>query len=95
MGFYLGFNGIIFKLNLDEVIKKIPLERIFLETDCPYLPPPPNIIRCGGLTPLQESGRNEPLFIKYIAQKIAQIKKLSYKKVVEKTTKNAKKFFNI
>ncbi len=41
MGFYLGFGGIIFKMNLDEIIKKIPLDRILIETDCPFLTPLP------------------------------------------------------
>ena len=40
LGYYIGVNGIIFKLNLDEVVKNIPLERIITETDCPYLTPP-------------------------------------------------------
>lgn len=83
MGFYLGFNGIIFKLNLDEIIKRAPLERILLETDCPYLTPP------------QESGRNEPLFIKHIAQKIADIKGIGYDAVVDAATNNAKNLFSI
>ncbi len=40
LGYYFGINGIIFKINLEESIKAIPLERILLETDCPYLSPP-------------------------------------------------------
>jgi len=40
MGFYLGFNGIIYKLDLKEVIEKTPIEKILIETDCPYLTPP-------------------------------------------------------
>ena len=40
IGLYLGFNGIIFKLDLDEVIAKTPMERILVETDCPFLTPP-------------------------------------------------------
>ncbi|PIZ00801.1 hydrolase TatD [bacterium (Candidatus Gribaldobacteria) CG_4_10_14_0_8_um_filter_33_9] len=84
MGLYLGFNGIIFKLNLDKVIKKIPLERISIETDCPYLSPP-----------AYQKQRNDPLSLKYIIQKIAEIKNLSYKKIAETTTENAKKLFNI
>jgi len=83
LGFYLGFNGIIFRLNLDEVIAKTPLDRILLETDCPYLTPP------------QEEGRNEPIFVKYVAEKIAKIKKLSYEEIAEITTQNAKKLFKI
>jgi len=83
MGFYLGFNGIIFKLDLDEIIKKTPLDRILIETDCPYLIPP------------QETGRNEPIYVKYVAEKIAKIKKLSYKEIAQISTENAKKLFKI
>ncbi|MCX6759063.1 MAG: TatD family hydrolase [Candidatus Nealsonbacteria bacterium] len=83
MGLYLGFNGIIFKLDLDEIIKKTPLEKILIETDCPYLTPPPMI------------DRNEPLYVKYIAEKVAKIKNLNYEKVSNITTENARKLFNI
>ena len=83
MGFYLGFNGIIFKLDLDEIIEKTPLDRILIETDCPYLIPP------------QEEGRNEPSYVKYVAEKIAKIKNLTFKEVAEATTQNAKKLFKI
>jgi TatD DNase family protein len=83
MGLYLGFNGIIFKLDLDEIIKKSPLEKILIETDCPYLTPPPM------------EGRNEPLYVKYVVEKIAKIKNLSYEEVSNITTENAKKLFNI
>ncbi len=83
MGFYLGFNGIIFKLDLAEVIEKTPLKRILIETDCPYLTPPPM------------TGRNEPLYVKYVAEKIAEIRKLRYKEISVITTENAKKLFKI
>jgi len=83
MGFYLGFNGIIFKLNLEEIIKKAPLEKILIETDCPYLTPP------------QESGRNEPIFVKHVAQKIADIKKINIEDIIKTTTQNAKTLFRI
>ncbi len=83
MGFYLGFNGIIFKLNLDEIIKKTPLGRILIETDCPYLTPNPM------------TGRNEPLYVKYVAEKIAEIKKLSFEEIAKITTKNAQELFKI
>jgi TatD DNase family protein len=86
-GYYIGFNGIIFKkiegINFEENIKNTPLERILLETDCPYLTPP-----C-------ENDRNEPLYLKYIAQKIAEIKNISFEKVAEITTQNAKNLFGI
>lgn len=83
MGFYLGFNGIIFKLNLDRVIKETPLDRILIETDCPYLTPP------------QEEGRNEPLYVKYVAEKIAEIKGVKVEEVEKASTENAKKLFKI
>jgi len=83
MGLSLGFNGIIFKLNLDKVIKQTPLERILLETDCPYLTPPPM------------EGRNEPLYVKYVAERIAQIKNLSYEEIIKATTANAQFLFNL
>ena len=83
MGMYLGFNGIIFKLNLDEIIKKVPLDRILIETDCPFLTPP------------QKRGRNEPAYVKYVAEKIAKIKNLDYKEIAKITTQNAKELFKI
>ena len=83
MGLSLGFNGIIFKLNLDEVIERTPLDRILIETDCPYLTPP------------SITGRNEPLYVKYVAEKIAKIKDLSYEEISDITTKNAIKLFNL
>ncbi|MFC1663868.1 TatD family hydrolase, partial [Patescibacteria group bacterium] len=84
MGFYLGFNGLIFKLDFDEIIKKTPLEKILIETDCPYLTPP-NF----------EKERNNPLAVKHVIKKISEIKNLDFKKVVEITTENAKKLFKI
>jgi TatD DNase family protein len=84
MGFYLGFNGIIFKLNLDEIIKKTPSDKILIETDCPYLTPP-----------AMGTKRNEPVYIKYVAEKIAQLKNLKFEELAEKTTNNAKELFKI
>jgi len=83
MGFYIGFNGIIFKLDLDEVIAKTSLEKMLIETDCPYLTPNPM------------TGRNEPIYVKYIAEKIAKVKNLSYKEISQITTKNARNLFKI
>lgn len=83
MGLHLGFNGIIFKLDLEEVIQKTSLERILIETDCPYLTPP-----------LKE-GRNEPIYVKYIVEKIAKIRKMSYEKIAEITAQNARELFRL
>ena len=86
-GYYIGFNGVIFKdiegINFQENIKKTPLDKILIETDCPYLTPP------------QRNGRNEPLFVKYIVEKIAQIKNITFEEVTQITTKNARKLFEI
>jgi len=84
MGFYLGVNGIMYKFDLKEVIEKTPLEKILIETDCPYLVPPQ-----------ADSKRNEPIFIKYIVQDIAKIKGIDFQKVAETTSQNAKKLFRI
>jgi len=84
LGFYLGINGIIDKLDLTEVIKNVPLEKILVETDCPYL------------TPKEEGDkRNEPIFVKHVIQKIADLKGITFDKVASVTTSNAKKLFNI
>lgn len=85
MGFYLGFNGIItFAQDYDKVIKQMPLDRLLVETDCPYL------------TPIPFRGkRNEPAYVKYVAEKIAELRGLSFEEVAEITTKNAKELFKI
>ena len=83
-GFYLGINGIMYKFDLKEVIKKTPLEKILIETDCPYLTPPQTGVK-----------RNEPIFIKYIVQDIAKIKGIDFQKVAETTSQNAKNLFRI
>ncbi len=84
LGFYLGINGIIFKFDIDEVIKNIPLTHLLLETDCPYLTPP-----------MAPQKRNEPVFMEYTIQKIAALKGVSTDEVADQTTQNAKKVFNI
>ena len=85
MGFYFGFNGLItYARDYDKVIAKLPLEKILLETDCPYLTPEPH-----------RDKRNEPIYVKLVAEKIAQIKKIKFEKVAEQTTKNARELFGI
>lgn len=85
MGFYLGFNGIItFARDYDRVVKEMPLERLLLETDCPYLTPEPF-----------RGKRNEPSYVKYVAQKVAELRGISVEKVAEATTKNAKNLFKL
>jgi len=87
-GFYIGFNGIIFKeipgVDFKEIIKITPLNKILLETDSPYLAPPPF-----------QNKRNTPLNTKYIAKEISRIKKIDFNKITEITTQNARELFSI
>jgi len=84
LGLYLGFNGIIFKHNVDEIIKKAPLNRMLIETDCPYLTPPQ-----------AKTERNEPIFVKYVAERVAELRGTSFEEIAEATTQNAKTLFNL
>ncbi len=84
-GFYLGFSGIItYSEIMNDVIKNAPLEKILIETDAPYVAPVP-----------YRSNRNEPIYVKEVAKKIAQIKKLPLKKIEEATFKNTLRLFGI
>ena len=85
LGFYISFSGVItFAKNYDELVRQIPLEKIIIETDCPYVAPVP-----------YRGKRNEPQYVKYVAQKITEIKGVSFEEVAEQTTKNARKLFKI
>lgn len=87
MGFYIGIGGVVTFKNgkkMKEVVEAVPIERILLETDSPYLAPEPN-----------RGKRNSSLNIPYIAQKIAEIKGLSYEEVVSITEANALKMYRL
>lgn len=85
LGFYLGFNGILtFTRQYDEVVRYVPLENILLETDAPYLAPE-----------LYRGQRNEPVYVVEIAKKVAELKKESLEKVIEKTVENCRKLFKL
>jgi len=83
LGFHIGFNGIIFKLNLKDVIKKTPLDKMVLETDCPFFPTSP------------EKTRNDPSDVIFVAEEIAKIKNIDLKELSKKTTENAIKLFDL
>ncbi|QTX02653.1 Mg-dependent DNase [Candidatus Phytoplasma luffae] len=88
LDFYIGLGGIITyekALETHKITKIIPLNKILLETDSPYLTP----------SPYSKKYRNEPKFIKIIAEKIAQLKNINLKEVSEQTTKNVKTLFNL
>jgi TatD DNase family protein len=84
LGFYIGIGGVVTYKNsgLSAVIQQIPLENIVLETDAPYLTPVPF-----------RGKRNESSYLKYIAQKIAEVKKITMEEVGEVTSRNAQKIF--
>ena len=96
LGFYISFTGILtFPARKNEanveglsplqaVAKALPLEKILIETDSPYL------------TPLPFRGtRNEPWYVEFVAKKIAEVKGISFEEVAQATTKNAKDLFRI
>jgi TatD DNase family protein len=84
LGFYLGIGGVITFKNsgLDKVMGSINLENIVLETDAPYLAPVPF-----------RGKRNEPSYLKYVVEKLAEIKKIPMEEVALATTANAQKLF--
>lgn len=87
LGFLIAFNGIVTFKNsreLQDAAREIPLEKMVLETDSPFLSPEP------------ERGRiNEPAKVRFTAAKIAELKGVSVEEVAEVTTKNAEKLFGI
>jgi TatD DNase family protein len=87
MGFYLGIGGVVTFKNakiLIDVVDSVPIERILLETDCPYLTPEPF-----------RGERNDSAKLKYVADKIARIKNITTEEVVRITNINAKSLFKI
>ena len=85
-GFYLGIGGVLTykKSGLAEVLDKIDLKHIVLETDSPYLTPVPF-----------RGKRNESGYLKYVVEKLAEIKKVSIEEVAAITTANAEKIFGL
>lgn len=87
MGFYIGVGGVVTFKNakkLKEAVEYAPLDRILLETDCPYLAPTP-----------YRGKRNSSLYLPYVAEEIARIKGISYEEVLAATMENAKKMYRI
>jgi TatD DNase family protein len=87
LGFYISFSGIVtFKnaLDLQKIAKAVPDDRILIETDAPYLAPIP-----------YRGKQNEPAFVTYVAQFVAELKGTSFDKIAEITTQNAKKTFAV
>jgi TatD DNase family protein len=90
-GFYLGFTGAVsdekrFK-HLEDVIRYVPLDRMMIETDAPFMLPK----NMSGI----QNRRNEPSFLPYVAQTIAHLKKISISEVADGTTETARNFFRL
>lgn len=87
LGFYIGLDGPVTFKNAKEpkrVASSIPLDRLLLETDCPWMTPTP-----------YRGKRNESSYLIYIAEEIAKLRNISIKEVEEATDRNAEKLFNI
>ena len=86
LGFHISFTGNITfkKFDRQDVVKNVPNDRFMIETDSPYMAPVPN-----------RGKRNQPSFVRLVAEKIAEIKEIPINEVVKMTTANAKQLFNI
>jgi TatD DNase family protein len=87
LGFYLSFAGIITFKNaapLRDVVRELPLDRILVETDCPYLAPVPH-----------RGKRNEPAFVRLVAETVAMIRDIPLEEVAQSTTQNVHNLFGI
>ena len=86
-GWYLALGGVVtFKnaIKMKEVAQEIPLDKLLVETDCPYLTPVPH-----------RGEENQPAYVKYVAEEIAKIKNITFDEVARQTTKNAKEVFGL
>jgi TatD DNase family protein len=87
LGFYIGFTGVVTFKNakkIIEVAKEVPLDRILVETDAPYMAPTP-----------YRGKRNQSDYIKYIIEKLAEVKETTTEEISEKTIENTKRLFSI
>ena len=84
IGFHISFTGLItFVKELEDVVRNIPLEKMMIETDSPYLSPKPH-----------RGKQNEPAWVLLIAEKIAELKEITLEEVAETTTKVAHNLFS-
>lgn len=87
LGFYLSFSGIVTFKNaeaLRDVVRKVPLDRMLVETDSPYLAPVPN-----------RGKRNEPAFVRLVAEKIAEVRSIPPNEVAGITARNTQMLFQL
>lgn len=87
MGFYISIAGpVTFKnaAKLPEIVASVPLERLLVETDCPYLTPHPH-----------RGKRNEPAYVKLVAEQVASLRGMDFSDLAKATSENVKRLFNI
>lgn len=85
LGLLISFTGLItFSKQWDDLIRKMPFEKLMIETDSPYMTPEPF-----------RGKRNEPILVKHVAERISEIKNLTIEKISKITTDNARLFFKI
>jgi TatD DNase family protein len=87
LGFYISFSGIVTFKNAKQVqasAKIVPEDRLLVETDCPFLAPVP-----------RRGKRNEPSYVRYVAEKVAQIRETPLESLAQTTTNNARKLFSL
>ncbi len=87
MGFMISFTGVLTFKNARRAVEacsSVPLERLMIETDCPYMAPEPH-----------RGERNFSGYVKFVAEKMAEIKGVSYEQLCQITTENAKRFYGI
>jgi len=87
LGFYISFSGIVTfskATEVQEVVRKTPMDKILIETDCPFLAPVPF-----------RGKRNEPVYIRSVAKKIAELKKMTLEEISMATSNNSQKLFGI
>ena len=87
LNFYVAFGGVLTFKNARKTVEaaeKIPLDRLLIETDCPYMTP----------TPFRGK-RNHPKYVRFVAEKLAEVKGVSAEKIAEITYQNGKKLFHI
>ena len=87
LGWYIGVDGpLTFKnaAKLPEIVQKFPLERLLIETDAPYMAPVP-----------MRGKQNEPAYVRFVAEKVAEIKGISMEIVAKQTSQNAEELYGL
>ncbi|MEM8806442.1 MAG: TatD family hydrolase [Cyanobacteria bacterium P01_G01_bin.38] len=88
LGFYISFSGIVTFKNATQVkasARMVPCDRILVETDCPFLAP----------VPKRKVGRNQPAFVKYVAEYVAELRDVPFVDFATQTTANAQRLFRL